>query len=392
MTNQTLETCLRQLASGVSLEECLAAYPEQRAELEPMLHAAARLQSAGQLTAPPAFKQNARTRLLEKIASQPQQQAAPIPPPPPARPWWDRLLDAFRRPLAMPSMAVAAVIALMLLFGVFATTATVAQAALPGDPLYPVKLWEERLQVRFSDDPVQLQLEFAERRLQESLALQQEQRYDDMKQALVFYRQQMNAWAPIAQKEGILQQERVQQRLRRQAQFLEMLEQTAPVQQRNMVREMHRQIQPLMQGPGPRPRPASTPAPTITPDANRQKEMTPPAPGAMPPGNDKDHQQRGRSGPATRMPDMPGPQATPNPQKNHARTPRPHGPVLSPTPAPMPTEEALSSPTPPATPSPQQPMMTPQREQAAPTADHGGQAPHTPMPTSGPGNRKGKGK
>ena len=40
---QTLEECLELLSQGVSLEECLARYPEDAGELEPLLRSPAGL-------------------------------------------------------------------------------------------------------------------------------------------------------------------------------------------------------------------------------------------------------------------------------------------------------------------------------------------------------------
>ena len=418
MTNQLLDKCLQQMASGVSLEACLAAHPDQRMELEPLLRTAALLRSARQVNAPTSYKQATRTRLLNQIESQ-QRMAAPAPAP--SRAWWDGLIDTLKRLLAAPSLAAAMIIALVLMLGVFATT-TVAQSALPGDVLYPVKLWEEGLQVRLSDDPVQLQLAFAERRLQESLALQNQQRYEAVPDALLRYRQQLDNWTPLAQAQGVLQQEQIQQRLRRQVQLLDALEQAAPMQQQTMMRETHRWVEQLIHKSGSESGHGGPPAvaPSATPDAHapimapRHGTVTP-ARHKETPAGEKTPVRTGQPMQATTFPGddpirMPRPQATPHrqpddPQGGMSPTGPGHHGADAPTPTPF-DDSPPATPTPAVTEAPL-PANTPHHGEATPTAwpgshdgpqhtptmehdDHGmSQPPHTPQPTQ---ESDGKGK
>ena len=56
-----LDICLSQIEDGESnIDECLALYPEQAAELEPLLKAATRLSRGREVIPDPAYK--ARTR------------------------------------------------------------------------------------------------------------------------------------------------------------------------------------------------------------------------------------------------------------------------------------------------------------------------------------------
>ena len=74
----------------------------------------------------------------------------------------------------------------MLVFGGASATAYAAQSSLPGDALYPVKTGLEQTQVRLSSDAAdqaELQLEFAQRRLQEIAALIDEGRFNDIETA-----------------------------------------------------------------------------------------------------------------------------------------------------------------------------------------------------------------
>lgn len=67
-----LEACLRRLAKGATLEECLAAYPHNRAALEPLLRAAVELSAAAPASSLPTPDQIARmqTKVLNGLAPQ----------------------------------------------------------------------------------------------------------------------------------------------------------------------------------------------------------------------------------------------------------------------------------------------------------------------------------
>jgi hypothetical protein len=74
----------------------------------------------------------------------------------------------------------------VLIFGGASATAYAAQSSLPGDALYPVKTSLEQTQVRLSSnaaDQAELQLEFAQRRLQEIAALIDDGRFTNIETA-----------------------------------------------------------------------------------------------------------------------------------------------------------------------------------------------------------------
>lgn len=82
---ETLEECLAALARGQStVEECLALYPELAAELEPLLHAACRLQDGYAVDPSPLYAQAARERFLAAMARRRQRRLAARP----VRPFW----------------------------------------------------------------------------------------------------------------------------------------------------------------------------------------------------------------------------------------------------------------------------------------------------------------
>ncbi|KAB2859942.1 MAG: hypothetical protein F9K46_10890, partial [Anaerolineae bacterium] len=67
-----LEACLRRLAKGATLEECLAAYPHNRAALEPLLRTALELSAAVPPSSLPTPEQIARmqTKVINGLAPQ----------------------------------------------------------------------------------------------------------------------------------------------------------------------------------------------------------------------------------------------------------------------------------------------------------------------------------
>lgn len=67
-----MEACLRRLAKGATLEECLAAYPHNRAALEPLLRTALELSAAVPPSSLPTPEQIARmqTKVINGVAAQ----------------------------------------------------------------------------------------------------------------------------------------------------------------------------------------------------------------------------------------------------------------------------------------------------------------------------------
>jgi hypothetical protein len=78
-----LNTCLLQISAGVSVDDCLAAYPQQRAALEAPLRAAQRLRGLPRPALPAAAQTALETRMLALAA---QRRAAPALPAAPNGP------------------------------------------------------------------------------------------------------------------------------------------------------------------------------------------------------------------------------------------------------------------------------------------------------------------
>ena len=129
-----LQECLELVREGASLEDCLARYPEDAQELEPLLRTAVTVES--QLGH--AMPSTARTRVRNRVLGE-----------------WDRKHQPRQRRWALPSLLPrwAAVAASLFVAVMVSGVGTVAAAgnAVPGEPLYRIKeiteevrLWMER--------------------------------------------------------------------------------------------------------------------------------------------------------------------------------------------------------------------------------------------------------
>ena len=148
-----LEECVDLIASGESsLEECLIAYPEFAAQLEPILCTATRLREAGEITPPPFLRARIRGELRQAAKStSPQKGRLPVF-------FWQKALN----------------VSLMALTVVMTNT-LFAQQALPGEILYRWKLASEKLWRAMTADPLGTDLEISNRRVHEYLAVSVDQ-------------------------------------------------------------------------------------------------------------------------------------------------------------------------------------------------------------------------
>src|SRR5512146_1233597 len=136
-----LDDCLQRLASGkLSLGQCLARYPQYASELRPILETALRVQQGKNVRPSGAMRARTRARLAQHIERHPRQP---------------------RKIRVVPRLAFALVsvaLALILVGTAF------AQAALPGQVLYRLKLSTERAWRAASPNPVSTDLLLADRR------------------------------------------------------------------------------------------------------------------------------------------------------------------------------------------------------------------------------------
>ena len=143
-----LDICLNQIKDGeADLEECLALYPEQAVQLEPLLKAATKLARAREVIPNPAYKARARAQLSVFMQQNPQRK---------------RVSPIFWR---------VAIGVMTMLIAFLATGTSFAQQALPGDRLYDWKLTSEDIWRMTSSDQLGVDLTLSDRRVNEMVVV-----------------------------------------------------------------------------------------------------------------------------------------------------------------------------------------------------------------------------
>ncbi len=150
-----LNDCMERMLQGESLEQCLARYPEQAAELRPLLIVAAAARKASSAVEPRAeFKDRTRYEIQSLLRDNKSGKVAPKK----GGIGW------------MPRWAVVAV-SLVLIFLLAGTgTAAAASSSMPDDTLYPVKLATEHVRLglsRGSVNKARVQVSLADKRIEE---------------------------------------------------------------------------------------------------------------------------------------------------------------------------------------------------------------------------------
>jgi len=147
-----LDICLNQIEDGESdVDECLALYPDQAAQLEPLLKAATKLSRGREIIPDPAYK--ARTRAKLSIYMQQNPQRKRVSP----------LIWRF----------AIGVMTMLILF--LATGTSFAQSALPGDQLYNWKLTSENVWRMTSNDQLGVDITLSNRRVSELVVVSRDQ-------------------------------------------------------------------------------------------------------------------------------------------------------------------------------------------------------------------------
>ena len=121
--NNILNECLERLLKGETVEQCLKSYPEQTAELKPLLETALAAKRASAIKPRADFKARARYQLRSALS-----ETAPRP----SLGWFPRWAT------------VTAIVLVLLLVG--SGTVIAAGNSMPDSPLYPVKLATEEAQ------------------------------------------------------------------------------------------------------------------------------------------------------------------------------------------------------------------------------------------------------
>ncbi len=305
-----LDECLADVAAGQSLSDCLARYPDQAAELAPMLKVAAQLRGLAAQELSPAQRLAGQVALRAALACRAPQRAA-----------GGRLVWPLRW-MGRPALAAAVAFCLFLVLSLGAVA-----ASQPGDLAYGVRVVIERapvLVIFAADERASAELNLAERRLADvGWGLEHHRQVDAA--ALRALIGSLTAAAGAA--DGLPEVERLQvaARIEEQAARLEHLTVTAgePAATRSLAETVRQayaiavRLRPKETPPEPEPRrtaPTETtgprPAPTLSPTMTPQVGATAtPTPAVMPTGS--------RSSPA--------PQPSRDGTVVRSPEPRPHG-------------------------------------------------------------------
>jgi hypothetical protein len=158
-----VDQCLLRLDAGESIADCVRDFPQQAAELGPMLVAAMTLQQWQAPTLAPSVREAARIKAHAALRSQ-QHSNRPGDKQGFAMVWGGGLLLRFG-------------FALLVALALLSSSVAYAQASLPGDPLYGLKRASEQVNASLAssaEQRLQNQFGLADRRLEEtSLLLQQ---------------------------------------------------------------------------------------------------------------------------------------------------------------------------------------------------------------------------
>ncbi len=158
---EALARCLDEVAAGADVEQVVARYPAYAAELRPLVETALRLEG---MVVPPPRPEAIRRGRVRVMAAARQVEVR-------RRGWWTG-----RRWI---SALLTAGLLLSLLFGGGTVGVRAAEASLPGDPLYPLKLWKESLELTWAEwqgDPAPVLIRQLELRSEEIETLQHQGR------------------------------------------------------------------------------------------------------------------------------------------------------------------------------------------------------------------------
>jgi hypothetical protein len=165
---EILAICLERMEAGASLESCLADFPMQASELEPLLRMTQQMKHLTNVGPRPTFAQNARLYLENQLMM--SEKVVTVQRPNRHTRQEPKLFLQRRFSMSMLQLVIATVLALTATTG---GAAYAANASNPGDFLHGLDLAMENAQLNLAPDvwsKVQLRLEFASERLAEAQA------------------------------------------------------------------------------------------------------------------------------------------------------------------------------------------------------------------------------
>ncbi|HEY8476498.1 MAG TPA: DUF5667 domain-containing protein [Chloroflexota bacterium] len=219
----TLDRCIKLVEQGVSVEEALRRVPNANGEVEPLLRTVRALRGSTPPPFDPAARDRVRARLFAQMDETPAARLA----------HWLRWLP----PRPMLVRAAGVLLALMA-FG--ATSAVAVADALPGSPLYPLKLATEQVVLNLTLDPaarVNLRLNLAERRLSEAWELMESENAAGVDEAVEGYERLVTAARQEAPSLPPPVAEMVEERLQQQVGTLATVAERVPEPARDRVEQ-----------------------------------------------------------------------------------------------------------------------------------------------------------
>ncbi len=177
-----LDECLeRVLFKGETVEQCLASYPEQAAELEPLLHTAMLTKKASAIKPRPEFRDRARYQFRAALQEMELKRSRGF-------------FFGWR-----PQWVTAVIVVLVLLLGSSGTVAA-ASNSMPDEPLYQVKLATETVRMTLTPSALgkaELYIRLADKRVAEIVKMAAKGKPEQVEQAAQLLNKQLIAMASL---------------------------------------------------------------------------------------------------------------------------------------------------------------------------------------------------
>ena len=305
-TETELADCLERIERDeATADDALSGYSELGHELEPLVRLAVELRSMAKLAAPPILRGRKRPEFPDRLAPAPSAAIFGIVSP---RRLWLSVSPSVRWASPLTRLAAAVAVAFLMLGGGVIASA----GSLPEEPLYPVKLALEGAQLALTPNPqvrVDLEMQFAERRLAEAESAAEQGRADSLERGIALYEEKVEGALQLSQPAAVAAVDQgepipLQQSLDRQQEQLSRIYKRAPEPAQPAIlhaMEVSRQGRPS-QDEGKKSVPATPERPVAavaTPSATPKASATPtPTPTPVP--------TRPLHAPATSLPGLSG--------------------------------------------------------------------------------------